>query len=77
MGIVVRRRPGDRGSEPVRFGRDDESVYFVCPGDSGVGGVCRWDVATRTMQTLWSGRIPSRSNCSTHWTAATPSRFVR
>jgi dipeptidyl aminopeptidase/acylaminoacyl peptidase len=46
---------GDPRLRPVRFNRDDESVYFVCPGDSGVGGVCRWDVATRKMQTLWSG----------------------
>jgi len=46
---------GDPRLRPVRFDRDDESVYFVCPGDGGVGGVCRWDVATRTMRTLWSG----------------------
>jgi dipeptidyl aminopeptidase/acylaminoacyl peptidase len=46
---------GDPRLRPVRFSRDDGSVYFVCPGDGGVGGVCRWDVATRKMQTLWSG----------------------
>ncbi len=46
---------GDPRLRPVRFGRDDGAVYFVCPGDTGVGGVCRWNVATRAMQTLWSG----------------------
>ncbi|MHB8447530.1 MAG: alpha/beta hydrolase family protein [Rudaea sp.] len=33
---------------PLLFGRDDKSVYFDC------GGICRWDVATRKLITLWS-----------------------
>jgi dipeptidyl aminopeptidase/acylaminoacyl peptidase len=39
---------------PLRFARDDQSAYFACPGDSGVGGVCLWQAPTRTIQTLWS-----------------------
>ncbi len=39
---------------PLRFSRDDKGVYFSCPGDDAVGGICRWDVATRQMRTLWS-----------------------
>lgn len=47
-----------RGDEPVlplRFARDDASVYFACPGTHKTGGVCRWDVAARTLKPIWSG----------------------
>ena len=37
---------GDRVS-PLLFGRGDTTVYFDC------GGICRWDVATRKLATLW------------------------
>ncbi len=40
---------------PLRFNRDDSQVYFTCPGKNGVGGICRWDVKTKGMSTLWSG----------------------
>jgi dipeptidyl aminopeptidase/acylaminoacyl peptidase len=33
---------------PLLFGRDDKTVYFDC------GGICRWDVATHKLTTLWS-----------------------
>jgi dipeptidyl aminopeptidase/acylaminoacyl peptidase len=32
---------------PLLFGRDDKTVYFDC------GGICRWDIATRKLTTLW------------------------
>lgn len=33
---------------PIMFNRAGTAVYFSC------GGVCRWDVATRKMETIWS-----------------------
>ena len=33
---------------PLLFSHDDKGVYFSC------GGICRWDVATRKLTTLWS-----------------------
>lgn len=41
---------------PLAFARGDGAVYFSCPGEHGIGGLCRWDVATRAMTTLWSGK---------------------
>ena len=35
--------------EPLMFNRSGDAVYFEC------GGICRWDVATRKLATLWSG----------------------
>ena len=40
---------------PQRFNRDDTEVYFTCPGQNGVGGICRWDIKTQRMTTVWSG----------------------
>jgi dipeptidyl aminopeptidase/acylaminoacyl peptidase len=40
---------------PQRFNRDDNEVYFTCPGQNGVGGICRWDIKTQQMSTVWSG----------------------
>ena len=40
---------------PQRFNRDDTQVYFMCPGQNGVGGICRWDTKTAEMKPLWSG----------------------
>ncbi|MEP7043241.1 MAG: S9 family peptidase [Dokdonella sp.] len=38
---------------PLRFARDDSSVYFKCSGEHRVEGVCRWDVATRKLSRIW------------------------
>jgi dipeptidyl aminopeptidase/acylaminoacyl peptidase len=35
--------------EPLLFNRAGDAVYFEC------GGICRWDVATRKLTTLWGG----------------------
>jgi acetyl esterase/lipase len=35
--------------EPVMFNRAGDAVYFDC------GGICRWDIATRKLSTLWDG----------------------
>jgi dipeptidyl aminopeptidase/acylaminoacyl peptidase len=40
---------------PMAFDRKQDTVYFSCGGTHGVGGVCRWDIATRKLATLWSG----------------------
>ena len=34
---------------PLRFNRAGDSVYFEC------GGICRWDVASRKLSTVWDG----------------------
>jgi dipeptidyl aminopeptidase/acylaminoacyl peptidase len=36
-----------RPLQPLRFARDDRSVYFAC------GGICRFDVATRELTPVW------------------------
>lgn len=46
----------DRSLTPLSFSRDDKTVYFDCDGSHGVGGVCKWDVATRKLTTFWSGK---------------------
>ena len=53
--LLFGRKKADTVMRPIRFSRDDASVYFACPGDAGAGGICRWNVETRTMQPLWSG----------------------
>ncbi len=40
---------------PIAFDRADKTVYFGCGGDHGKGGVCRWDIESRKLTTLWSG----------------------
>ncbi|HEX7917343.1 S9 family peptidase [Rudaea sp.] len=40
---------------PLRFTRDNKKVYFSCPGERKMGGICLWDVAERKMEALWSG----------------------
>ena len=52
--LLFDRSKAEAALRPIRFSRNDDSVYFACPGDSGVGGICRWNVETRTMQVLWS-----------------------
>ncbi|HEV7491610.1 MAG TPA: S9 family peptidase [Rhodanobacteraceae bacterium] len=40
---------------PMAFDRKQDAVYFDCGGEHNVGGLCRWDIATRKLSTLWSG----------------------
>jgi acetyl esterase/lipase len=40
---------------PVAFDREQGAVYFSCGGKGGKGGICRWDLASRKMTTLWNG----------------------
>ncbi len=42
---------------PLAFNRNEDKVYFSCAGTHDAGGVCLWDVATRTFSTLWSGGV--------------------
>ncbi len=43
------------GVAPMAFDRKEDAVYFTCGGEHNVGGLCRWDIATRKLSTLWSG----------------------
>ena len=45
--------------EPVMFDRTGNGVYVICDGANGLGGVCRWDVATRKQEVLWSAKDSS------------------
>jgi dipeptidyl aminopeptidase/acylaminoacyl peptidase len=40
---------------PLRFNRDETQVYFSCPGENGVGGICGWDTQNHKMTAIWSG----------------------
>ncbi len=40
---------------PLRFNRDETQVYFSCPGENGVGGICGWDSHDHKMRAIWSG----------------------
>lgn len=42
------------GSRPVAFNRKGDGVYFSCAGKHGRGGLCLWDIASRSFKTLWS-----------------------
>ena len=39
---------------PLMFDRSDMAVYVTCDSAYGIGGVCRWDTATRKQEVLWS-----------------------
>jgi len=53
--LVFDQAANGRAVTPHAFSHDGKSVYLDCDGDKFVGGVCRWDIATRKLQTLWSG----------------------
>lgn len=53
--LVFDQASDGRAVSPHAFSSDGKSVYFDCDGVNRVGGVCRWDVATRKLFTLWSG----------------------
>jgi aminoacyl-tRNA hydrolase len=38
------------------FDRTGSVVYAECPGESGVGGICRWHTDTRKLDVLWSAK---------------------
>jgi len=38
---------------PLMFDRTNASVYVNCGGADDLGGICRWDVATRKQEVLW------------------------
>lgn len=44
---------------PLMFDRSNAAVYVVCDGANGVGGMCRWDAATRKQDVLWSAKDSS------------------
>ena len=44
---------------PLMFDRSNAAVYVVCDGANGVGGVCRWNAATRKQDLLWSAKDSS------------------
>ena len=41
---------------PIMFNRDGTAVHAECPGDAGVGGICRWRPETRKLETVWSAK---------------------
>lgn len=53
--LVVDELDNKNISVPIRFNRAGDGAYFTCAGSKNRGGVCLWDVATRTFKTLWSG----------------------
>jgi dipeptidyl aminopeptidase/acylaminoacyl peptidase len=53
--LVFDQAAEGRTVSPHAFSHDGKSVYFDCDGANHVGGVCRWDIATRKLETLWSG----------------------
>ncbi|MDR3388737.1 MAG: S9 family peptidase [Rudaea sp.] len=44
---------------PLMFDRSNDAVYVICDGANGVGGVCRWNAATRKQDLLWSAKDSS------------------
>ena len=57
--LIIDEADEGKFSSPLRFNRSGNGVYFSCPGKRNAGGLCLWDVATRTFKTLWSGSGPS------------------
>lgn len=47
---------------PLMFDRSNAAVYVICDGANHVGGVCRWDAATRKQELLWSAKDSSSIN---------------
>jgi len=52
---------GEQRIVPIMFDRSGDSVYAECRGDAGVGGICRWNVTTRKVETLWSAKESSQA----------------
>jgi dipeptidyl aminopeptidase/acylaminoacyl peptidase len=51
----------DKGVVPIMFDRSGDSVYAECLGDAGVGGICRWNITTRKIETVWSAKDSSQA----------------
>jgi len=41
---------------PIMFDRSNTSFYYQCGGERGMGGICKWDTAKRSSETLWSAK---------------------
>ncbi len=59
--VVDEKTPAAETFIPIMFDRANASVYVDCLGDQGLGGICRWDLATRKLQKLWSARDSSQA----------------
>ena len=46
------------GMIPIMFDRTNQNVYMYC-GAGDMGGICRWDVATRKLTSVWKGKDSS------------------
>ncbi len=44
---------------PLMFDRSNASAYVICSGEHKMGGVCRWNTATRKSDVLWSAKDSS------------------
>jgi dipeptidyl aminopeptidase/acylaminoacyl peptidase len=53
--LILDESDNSKVATPLGFNRAGDGVYFACAGSKGRGGLCLWDVATRTFKTLWSG----------------------
>jgi len=53
--LVFDESKDDPVVRPLGFARDDKIAYFACPGTHSVGGLCRWNAATKKSETIWSG----------------------
>jgi dipeptidyl aminopeptidase/acylaminoacyl peptidase len=49
---------GAEGFMPILFDRGNKAVYAHC-GSANLGGICRWDTATRKLTSLWSSKDSS------------------
>ncbi|HEX4481112.1 MAG TPA: S9 family peptidase [Rudaea sp.] len=41
---------------PMMFDRTNAAFYYRCAGNSGVGGICKRDIAKQSSETLWSAK---------------------
>jgi dipeptidyl aminopeptidase/acylaminoacyl peptidase len=54
--LVVDETAKTASFTPVMFDRTGTAVYADCPGETGVGGICRWHTDTRKLDVLWSAK---------------------
>ncbi len=41
---------------PIMFDRTNASFYYQCSGERSMGGICKWDTAKRSSETIWSAK---------------------
>jgi dipeptidyl aminopeptidase/acylaminoacyl peptidase len=58
---VVGADSGQAQFVPLMFDRSGASVYAECLGDARRGGICRWNVASRKLEVLWSAQESSQA----------------